>query len=325
MNKTKGLYLFLLIACISAVCFSIYYYQQVETYESQLKKRTLEQEQYVYRFTLIGEEMDNEYWKLIGDGAQETATSHQLFLNYTGPIKSNPEEQLKLLDMAIYEKVDGIIVQAVNENFRPYIEKAIDEGIPVLTIDTDIEDSGRYAYIGSDNYKAGQLAGEALIEDTKDDVKVGIITGKYTSVHHQLRVKGFTDAVKEEKRIEIIALDESNITRLGAEEKAFNMLSQYEEMNALYGTSALDAIGIAAAVQTLEKQHDIYIIGFDLLEPSVELLKTGMINTLIAQNPDEIGKKSIQLMLDLKNGKKLQDIYHTNISVVRKADIGEGK
>ncbi|MFK4997425.1 substrate-binding domain-containing protein [Bacillus sp. N9] len=97
-----------------------------------------------------------------------------------------------MIEMAVAAKVDGILTQGLtNREFKPAIDRAVNQGIPVITFDTDLEDSKRLSYIGTDNYEAGYKVGEALIQDTKGQANVGIITGLLYSNNLVLRVQGF--------------------------------------------------------------------------------------------------------------------------------------
>src|SRR5690625_4567860 len=112
--------------------------------------------EYDYHFVLIGEEYDNEYWRLIEQGAKETANNTNVFLEYIAPKNADNEQMLKLLDQMISVKVDGIIVQGIEgSKFIDLIHKGIGRGIPIVTVDADVKASERKAYVGLDNYYAG--------------------------------------------------------------------------------------------------------------------------------------------------------------------------
>lgn len=318
MNRTSVIYIVLLSLFITALGCSFYFYKQVQDIDQAIAKGISSDHALpTYHFALIGEEMNHDYWRLVGEGAKKAEEKYDVFVEYEGPKRSNPAEQLKLLDIALKSKVDGIIVQALNDAFTPLINRAIEEGIPIVTIDTDSPESLRNAYIGTDNYVAGQLAGEALIEDTNGEATVGIITGSFDNAHHQLRVKGFRDAVEKVKGIEIVAVEESNITRVEAEEKAYKLLTEHENITAFYGTSSFDGIGIVAAAKSLNKQDNLYVITFDPLVENIQLLEKGDIDAIVEQQPFEMGYRSIEMMLDIINGKSVQDIYHTDASIIR--------
>lgn len=274
-----------------------------------------------YHFVLIGEEMNHEYWRLVGQGAKAAEKDFDVFVEYVGPKRSNPDEQLKLFDMAIKSKVDGIIVQALNDQFTPLIDQAVEQGIPVITIDTDSEGSMRGVYIGTDNYEAGQLAGKSLVEDTKGEATVAIISGSFDHDLHRLRVKGFTDIVEQINGIEIVAIEEAAISRVDAEEKAYNMLAEHDNITAFYGTSSYNGVGIVAAAKSLKKESEMYVITFDAIDENLQLLKNGEINAIVEQQPFEMGYTSVEKMIDMIKDKPFDDVYHTELSIIRDVDL----
>ncbi|WP_117168583.1 sugar-binding protein [Paraliobacillus sediminis] len=321
MKRVYYLYIFLIVLLITGIAFSFSFYKKADTFDEKLTEAQPSSSVPTYHFALIGEEMDHDYWRLVGDGAKATESIYDVFIEYVGPSRSNPEEQLELLDMAIKSKVDGIIVQALNDDFTSLINHAVDAGIPVLTIDTDSPTSLRSAYIGTDNYAAGQLAGEALVKDTGGEATVGIITGSFDNAHHQLRIEGFRNVVDQVEGIKIVAIDESNITGVEAEEKAYTMFSENSEITAFYGTSSYDASGIIAAANSLNREDDLYVIGFDTLDENIDLLQNGDIDVLIEQQPYEMGYQSIGIMLDIIKGGSVEEINHTDVTAIRKADL----
>ncbi len=326
MNRTSIIYSILIVSFITTIVFSFYFYNQVQRSDKKvIEAISSETPLPTYHFVLIGEEMNHDYWRLVGDGAKKTEKVYDVFVEYEGPKRSNPEEQLKLFDMAIKSKVDGIIVQALNDKFTPLIDKAVNEGIPVITIDTDAVGSMRNAYIGTDNYVAGQLAGKALVEDTGGKAIVGIILGSFDNSHHRQRVQGFKDVVGQVEGIEIVAIEESNITRVDAEEKAYKMLTEHENITAFYGTSSYNGMGIVAAANSLNRQKDMYVITFDTIDENIQLLEKGDIDAIVEQQPYEMGSQSIKVMMEIINGLPVQDVYHTELSIIRNSDIPNWK
>jgi ribose transport system substrate-binding protein len=275
-----------------------------------------------YHFVLIPEELDNDYWHLVEQGARDAAKFHNVYLEYLGPKQANNDEHLKTIDMAIAGLVDGVITQGVAEpEFESLVTKAKEKQIPVVTIDTDAPESDRAVYVGTDNYYSGFLAGKALLNDTKGEQKVAIITGRHEAPHQKLRVQGFKDAVATEARIEIIAVEESNITELGAVEAAHRILQQYPNTTAFYGTSALDGIGIAQVVKKQMAEKDLYIISFDILQETLDYLKEGTIEATVVQFPYQMGYEAVEKLIKLNQGEDMEPLQHTDTKVIYKEDL----
>jgi ribose transport system substrate-binding protein len=124
-----------------------------------------------------------------------------------------------------------------------------------------------------------------------------------------------------EQGIKIITMEESEISRVRAAEKAYQILKDYPEVNAFYGTSALDGIGIAQVVEKYKKTDQVYIIGFDNLPETLDYLSKGTIKATIVQEPYEMGYRAVQMMIDLIEGKTVPPVVHTNTRVLRAADL----
>jgi ribose transport system substrate-binding protein len=319
-----------------ALCFvvscslAIFWGYKVFVHKPPMEK--MDQAKYKYHFVLVPEEMDNEYWRLVGKGAQAAAKQNGVLLEYVGPKQANFDVHLKTIEMSAASKVDGIMTQGLSdEQFTPLINRVVEKGIPVITVDTDTVNSKRLAYIGTDNYYSGVLAGKALIADTKGHANVAIITGSFYKNHQQQRVKGFEDAVKSENGIQIIDVEESEISRVRASEKAFQILQNHPEVNAFFGTSALDGVGIAQVVEQYKKTGQVYIIGFDTLPDTVNYIRNGTIQATVVQEPYQMGYEAVKLMIDLVEGRKVPSIVHTDTRIMRAKDlpltrknIGEG-
>jgi ribose transport system substrate-binding protein len=313
-----GAILFLIVSA----SFSLYCAVKVYVYHQPDHKPSASSEKEMYHFVLVPEELDNDYWRLVEKGAKSAAEETGVILEYIGPKQANIGEHIKIIEKAAASKVDGIMTQGLNEKqFTPIINEIVENNIPVITVDTDAPNSKRTAYIGTDNYYAGFIAGRTLAADTDGRANVAIITGSFAASHQQLRVKGFKDAVKNEKGIRVIAIEESNITRVQAAEKAYKILKEHPEVNAFYGTSALDAIGIAKVVEQFHREEETYIIGFDTLPETIGYIKKGVIEATVVQEPYEMGYRAVKMMVDILEGKQVPSLNNTETKVIHKNDL----
>lgn len=302
--------------CISFIGMIIYGYK---TFIIQTEK--VESANYTYHFALIAEEADNEYWRLIEEGANKAAAKNDIYLEYLAPTRANNDKLLQLLDRMISAKVDGIIVQGVQgERFVELVHKATERNIPIVTVDTDVSGSERKAYVGTDNFAAGKLAGKAVIEKTTGEQYVGIVTGRYNAINQQQRLKGFKETIKETPRIHVVDTKASDITSIGAAQAAYSLLKQHPSINTFFGTSALDGIGIVDGIQQIAPNDEFTVIAFDLLPETLRLVREGKINATIAQYPQKMGKESVNVLIKLQDHDLLDNEIYTDTKVIGKDD-----
>lgn len=286
--------------------------------------------EYTYHFALIGEEAENDYWRLIEKGALKAAKENDIYLEYVAPKKADNEAILELLDRMISAKVDGIIVQGVEgQQFVDLAHKANERHLPLITIDADVKGSERQAYIGTDNFHAGELAGQALIENTTGEQYVGIVAGRMDAFSQQERIAGFKDKIKSHPRIHLTMTNESDITVIGAAQATYSLLKEHPEITALVGTSALDGMGMVEGLHEIAPNKAVYMTAFDMLPETLQLIRENKINVTIAQYPEEMGYKSVDVLIGLQEKGLLEREFFTKTKIIEKRDLqplgGDGR
>jgi ribose transport system substrate-binding protein len=274
------------------------------------------------RIALVAHMKDNPYWQIIKKGAEAAAKERGVILEYYGPDAPNVAENLKLIDMNIAARVDGLITYVQEEDkYQPYIDKAIDKGIPVITIDTDAKSSKRIAYVGTDNFDAGRKAGKVLYEKVGSGANIGVIMGGLTTTNQVERLEGFKNYLAAKADVEIVTVESSNDNELSAKIATNKMIKENPDLNSLYCTSVLDGVGAAKAVVENKLQGRISIICFDDLPETLEYIKRGIIHATIVQKPYDMGYESVQRMMDKISGKEIKALDITDTVLVTQENV----
>ena len=215
----------------------------------------------------------------------------------TKQIPYGVEEQLKAIDELLEEEVNGIALAPHNdERIRKRINELFDMGIPVVTLNTDIENSKRIAYVGSNYTKSGATAAGLMQLMTKGDIHIGIVTGSSDILCHTERIAGFTDTLKKYRNsIHITDIIEVHDDEIESYEKTTKLLTAHPEINALFFTAG-GVYGGCRSVKSLGRQKDMCIIAYDLVPTTKELMKKGTIAAVICQQPRHQGSKPLSLL-----------------------------
>jgi ribose transport system substrate-binding protein len=314
--------IFFTILFLIPFCLMLYYGK--ETF--YIDQQAASEQMYDYHFALVTEEVGNNYWRLIEKGAKQRAEELNIYLEYVGPKVTDTDERLDTLDRMIAANVDAIITKGMSDpRFRQLVQKAKEHNIPVATIDTDNATSGRDFYVGTDNFEAGYLAGKTLIEETEGEQKVVVIIGQKDAQNQMERLEGFEQAINQEKRIELVAVAESNITELGAADATYQLLKSRSDITAIFGITALDGMGIVQAIQEFQPTTRPYVLAFDILPETIDLIEDDKIQATIAQYPEEMGQKAVEEMYQLYQNGTPEQIHHTKTGVIKKEDIMNGE
>ena len=297
-----------------------------------LRDKKVEKEPIKPKIVLISHIKTNPYWGYIREGAERAAKERGAIIEFLGPTTASTEEGLKLFEMATSAKVSGIITYVQEEGkYKKKINTAMEKGIPVVTIDSDEEDSNRISYVGTDNVLAGQVAGAEMINQIGKDGNVAIVIGGKDVKNQKERVEGFTNYLTSNSNLKIVDQDSSDAMLLEAEIITRKILNRNDKVNALFCTSALDGIGAAKAIQELNDKGKIKIICFDDLEETLSNIKNDLVAATVVQKSDEMGYKAVNVIMDKLekkpniNSKLLTDVYIINKNNIDTYKQGEDK
>src|SRR2546430_1666265 len=104
------------------------------------------------------------FWRIVKAGVQKAGSA----LGDNVPYESggDPQKQAQLIDAAVNQKVDGLVVSMANPDaLKASIERAVQAGIPVVTINSGMARSkefGALTHVGSDETVAGTAVGTQL-------------------------------------------------------------------------------------------------------------------------------------------------------------------
>ena len=107
------------------------------------------------------------FWDVVQNGAKAAGKDLGVKVDYQSD--GDPQRQSQLIDAAVNQKVDGIVVSMANPDaLEDSVEAAVAAGIPVVTINSGADRSaefGAIGHVGQDEAIAGQGAGRRLKSD----------------------------------------------------------------------------------------------------------------------------------------------------------------
>ncbi|RLV49538.1 sugar ABC transporter substrate-binding protein [Nocardioides mangrovicus] len=104
------------------------------------------------------------FWDRVKSGAERAGKDYGVKISYSSD--ADVAKQSQLIDSAVADKVDGIVVSMANpDGLKSSVEKAVAAGIPVVTINSGIDQwkqFGAITHIGQSEDIAGAAAGDRL-------------------------------------------------------------------------------------------------------------------------------------------------------------------
>ncbi len=207
-------------------------------------------------------------------------------------------EQLHELTL-LQGEIDALILHPI---FDPAIARKIEElksqGIFTVTVNTDIPNSSRLFYIGSDYEKGGVMAAGMVSLIMGGSARLGIVKGADNILGHRQRLEGFLKRISEigqDIRVAgyATAQDDDEIAYASTRE----LMEKDPAINALYVVGAGMA-GVCRALIDLNLSESVAVVGFDSVPDTVEMMKKGIVRAVICQHPFTQGYRAVKAAYD---------------------------
>jgi ribose transport system substrate-binding protein len=219
---------------------------------------------------------------------------------YTGPPDYDINAMVAAFEQAIAEKPAGIITFGAENSLLPVINKAIDAGIPVVTVDGDIPGSKRVSFVGTGNYNAGYLGGTKLAEAVGERGKVAILTEPDVDLHRN-RLQGYQDALAEYPDIEVVQIGDTKADPVHTLQVVNAILQRNPELN---GIGCTDAVGGAASATAIEEAGlvgKVKILSMDRDRQVLEKIENGIITGTIVQKSAMMPFFALQIIYNMRH------------------------
>jgi ribose/xylose/arabinose/galactoside ABC-type transport system permease subunit/ABC-type sugar transport system substrate-binding protein len=295
-------------------------------YSIQSAHQTIRQKVVAEKTIAVVPKLIHPYFEIARRGATSEAQRLGVHLLWQAPITSDPAYQAQIIEDLITKRVDAIAVAPVDDKvLMPFLAKARKAGIPVLTWDVDSSDkSDRIAYVGTDNYQAGKIAGEEarlLMADRPGNLEYAVMTGSLGALNLNQRMAGFDDGFERgEKRVRV-ALEASDDNADAALSQAESILKGHPNLSLIFCSTGTGTPQAAKAVKEAGLQSQITVVGFDALDDTLQAVRDGSVKFIVAQRPYLMGQLAVRYLDDYLNGRPVPETTDTGATVVMQRNI----
>ncbi|WP_440898035.1 sugar ABC transporter substrate-binding protein [Amphibacillus sp. Q70] len=280
-----------------------------------------------HRLVLITQDIDVPFWEAVIEGAETQAIQDQVMIEVLGNYGHNEEEFFRNLELAIHSKVDGIIVQGLDsEEFKDLTKiKAAFHSIPIITIahDVPMEESLRRTYVGSDHFEAGQHLAEQLVKDMGESGKVVLFYDQEQHFYQTERQAGIEQVLNQYPNIRVIPTETAD-TKDEITTTTQALLNDHPDVDGFIVTKSTIASGMIQEISRRKQVESLAIYTFDDHSDLEHLLAEGKVDAVVQQSPREMGRLSVQLIVEWLNGETVPldfEGYFTEVEIVKAADM----
>lgn len=142
--------------------FVLWFYQG--SYEEEAEGGTFDR-----YYMLITQDSKSAFWQSVYQGANERALQDNVYVDWLGNDQFQSYSVEEQMQVAIASDVDGIIVTAdESEEMTALIDRAVSEGIPVVTLYGDNTQSARCSFVSVGSYNLGKEYGRQALKIVRE-------------------------------------------------------------------------------------------------------------------------------------------------------------
>ena len=202
------------------------------------------------------------------------------------------ESFLKESQRIVSEKPDGVLFAPVfGKESEEFVSQLKELSIPVVLINSNLENVSETCFIGQDSSQSGYLAAKLLSYGFDDDGHILIvnISARKDNYNHILkRERGFRKyfAERPHQKFNISAIE---LIQQGDEKLIQKLDHEFETKNISLVFVSNSRVSQLADYLKNRNIKNVRLIGYDLLPDNVKNLNEGRIDFLISQRPEEQG------------------------------------
>lgn len=253
---------------------------------------------YTAHYVLVVENFNDPFWQNVYEAAKAEGKKEGIYVELLGEALDSVYTVNERLKMAIYAKVDGILVEPVDEESELLMEEAMKKGIPVVTLLSDSTKGMRNSFIGVNSSKLGKIYGEQIKNLNGDITKVMLLVNQLAENTSQNMISlGIKESLEETGAVvEVKRLDRQNA--FSSEEVIRSIvLRKTGRPDVLVCLSAEDTLCAYQALVDYNQVGTIRIIGYYDSKEILEAIQKGVISATIAINDVEMGEQAIRALV----------------------------
>ncbi len=235
------------------------------------------------------------FWQSVHAGAVAAAREDNLDVIWNGPAtEADFTGQIKIVESMINRRVDAIALAPIDRKAMvSVVERAAKEGVPLIIFDSGIDTDQYVSQIATDNYRAGELGAERMSKILNGAGQVAIVAVMPGAASTLAREQGFEDWIKKNApKIAIVDKQFGMAEVATSLSKSENMLTAHPQLAGIFASNESSAVGASQALKG--RQGKVKLVGFDSSPSLIDGLKSGLVDSLVIQDPFKMGYESVK-------------------------------
>ena len=261
-----------------------------------------------------------EFSNSVKNKAEELGVSLVLY-----DARQSVEKQVGQIQSIIAQGFDGILVEPVSVNgLNTAFESAKKANIPVVTsIQRVTNQEDVAAYVGTDSIEGGYFEMSACAQMLHGKGSIAILYGPVGSDSNIGREKGYQTILSKYPGMKVVVSQSAYWVRADAFAIMENWLQSGVAIDAVVAQNDDMALGALNAIENANKLYQIKVFGIDGTPDGLKNIKEGKMMATVSQNVELIGKQSMEALVKILNGERVEKENIVHHITITKDNIGD--
>lgn len=268
------------------------------------------------------------FWSAAEAGALKAGTEFGAEVTVKSPLNEGDVAiQIQLLDGLVGQGVEAIVIApSSKDTLVAPLAAAAAKGIKIVVFDTRLEGEQPYVFVGTDQRKSGQAAGELLVSLMASGAPVGFLKHNQTSGATIQRELGAFERMREVRKDLAVCGNMYVGTEKGAEKvRVASFFDQHPEAKAVLTSSTPATLALIDVLKERKLAGTVKSVGFGFnLTPAVAAaIEQDVLQGWVAQLPGRMGYDAVKAAVGLCRGEPVPKTITTEFFLVTKKNLQE--
>lgn len=269
-------------------------------YRPNLIAKTLSAKRAPVRIAVVTFPGNDDFFGQIHDGvraAEKELEPYGVKIDLFEMKSLRPAEQIRILNQIDPAACSGLAVSPVDHpGVRDALCRLRKRGLPVITLNTDLDGIDRLGFVGQDLRASGRIAAQLCARTLREGESAALFGHLPQVKALQERLQGFRDFMRETGGT-IASVSEDENDEAAVERRALAILRRDPSIRAVCQLTTRRTIALIRAVRRLDR--DVNVVCFDRNDAHLALLRNGGISFLITQDPFRQGYLPVKMLFEL--------------------------
>jgi ribose transport system substrate-binding protein len=242
---------------------------------------------------------------------------------WNAPFTNDQVKQREILETFIAMNVDGIAISCLNGDYlTPTIDRAMEQGIPVVTWDSDAPKSKRICFYGVNDFESGRIMGKEIVNllDGKGEMAVITTLGADNLAG---RLEGALSEIRKASGIKIVDTFDVEDSADKSARVIATATETYPGLDAWLSVGGWP--GFSRNILDPVDPAKTKVVCFDTIPPALDIVREGRIQLALGQKYFGWGSEPCKILYDIVVNDKYpeEEIIDSGVDIVTPDNVEE--